>query len=402
VLVLLEAHAMRDLAVDHFATQVSLESLRPLLLHLVEAGAYRSAIQLWQTASAFFHETANYFHSGRYGVRLQEGSPVSGKKLMKALEDAGELLHRMSDGMPERTGFLRRAAASALEVSGRLEAALSLSESDQAVSIDLDDQGQGVIFSEPLRVERKLASLFDARAVLMLSDTLSVGGRFDAVRLELGVPETARELVIPHPRNERARLLLVVPESLPDPNERSWPASVASRFLDVLRLTEGAAVGCFASEAVMANIRDLARSLLLRLPTGRTSGDLIELRLEPSISSDSDPNMSRSGSGPARWACVFLDRLPFESPEMPLHHLERELEPHWFPRYALPRAVRSFRRAARHLLNSEARHAVMIVCDKRILSRSYARLFTEALPGVTISRSMLDVVPFLTGKERSR
>lgn len=236
------------------------------------------------------------------------------------------------------------------------------------------------------QVARMLASLFDARAVLLVSDTLAVGGGFDATRLELGIPESSKELVIVHPRGERPRLLLVVPEFIPLPGEGGWPGAVASLFLKTVQTTQGAVVGCSASPATETGIRELFKRLQL------------SIEVEHLVDGRAEFHPVGLPTALHRPACVFLDRLPFRAP---VTQLERA-NPEDFHHLGVHRAVRTFRRAARHLLYSGARHTVMVVCDKRILTRAYARFFTDALPGVTISRSMQDVASFLAGKEISR
>lgn len=265
VVVLDEAHAAAQLAREALGQCISLETVRGLLAPLVEDGALEEAGRLQKEAASFFDQLTRYLHTSGYRVRLEETCPAPPGALLEALEDAAYALARVWYDCPdlERRRHQRRRA---LDLSGRLEALMNLTDTRQVVTLEHDRSGNAAIRSQPVEVAGFVGQLFArARCVLVTSDTLTVCGRFETIRAELGIPELARVLESMPARSPASRLLMVVPERLPDPTERDWPIAVTCRFMDIQNATDGRACAHFTSEEVVEHVQNHIRYLGARI-----------------------------------------------------------------------------------------------------------------------------------------
>jgi DNA polymerase-3 subunit epsilon/ATP-dependent DNA helicase DinG len=86
--------------------------------------------------------------------------------------------------------------------------------------------------------------------------------------------------------------------------------------------------------------------------------------------------------GPAL-SCLVITRLPFDVPTDPVFAARSETFDSPFFEYAVPQAVLRFRQGFGRLIRSGDDRGVVVVLDQRIRSKSYGRLFVDALPPVS-------------------
>jgi ATP-dependent DNA helicase DinG len=92
---------------------------------------------------------------------------------------------------------------------------------------------------------------------------------------------------------------------------------------------------------------------------------------------------------------VVIDRLPFPSPDDPVLDAISERDRRWFTNYSLPRAVIAFKQGFGRLIRSNADRGVVVVLDRRLVSKSYGKVFTGSLPKMLKSRRIESVQRFL-------
>lgn len=82
--------------------------------------------------------------------------------------------------------------------------------------------------------------------------------------------------------------------------------------------------------------------------------------------------------------CVIIARLPFSSPNTPVNEarieelIDMNVDP--FQRYTLPQAVIKFKQGFGRLIRTENDDGVVLVLDRRIIEKSYGRVFLNSLP----------------------
>jgi ATP-dependent DNA helicase DinG len=81
--------------------------------------------------------------------------------------------------------------------------------------------------------------------------------------------------------------------------------------------------------------------------------------------------------------CLIITKLPFEVPTEPVNQartedMERQGK-NAFMEYSLPRAVLKFKQGFGRLIRSRTDTGRVIICDERIRTKRYGRLFLESI-----------------------
>jgi ATP-dependent DNA helicase DinG len=99
-------------------------------------------------------------------------------------------------------------------------------------------------------------------------------------------------------------------------------------------------------------------------------------------------------------SCVIIDRLPFASPGDPL--LQGRIEAlrrrgrNPFRELQLPKAVIALKQGAGRLIRDPADRGLLVLCDPRLHTRSYGRVFLASLPPMRRTRDLDAVEAFFT------
>jgi len=102
-------------------------------------------------------------------------------------------------------------------------------------------------------------------------------------------------------------------------------------------------------------------------------------------------------------SCVIIDKLPFAAPDDPVLQARtramREGGGNPFMELQLPQAVVALRQGAGRLIRDVDDRGLLMVCDPRLASKSYGRIFIRSLPPMTRTRKFEVVEAFFRGDE---
>jgi DNA polymerase-3 subunit epsilon/ATP-dependent DNA helicase DinG len=89
---------------------------------------------------------------------------------------------------------------------------------------------------------------------------------------------------------------------------------------------------------------------------------------------------------------LVIAKLPFDVPSDPIVAARSESFEDPFHQYMLPEAILRFRQGFGRLIRTQTDRGVVVILDKRILSKQYGRLFIESLPRCnTVQGSVLNI-----------
>lgn len=402
VAILDEAHKAADIARDFFGFRVTQGAVRWAARLLKKIGEVKFYDHVVKEAERFFARLLQHRRSPAYKTRLRTPDAVPWSELVRLI---GEVRDGYVEAVSETSDVdlradLKRAAGRCHDLAQQIASALTLSAPDTVSFIEEDARGNAVLCSKPIRVgERLRQSLFDqTRTVVLTSATLTTGGTFDHLRDEIGVPDP-RELVVDTPFDFQRQALLVVPEDMPEPNDPAFPAAVAAMFAEVMDLADGRTLGLFTSyrnlNATYERVRGNGHRVLKQGDMPRTA--LVEefRRDVGSVLLGTESFWAGVDVPGEALSCVVIDRLPFPSPDDPVLDAISERDRRWFMTYSLPRAVIAFKQGFGRLIRTATDRGVVVVLDRRLVSKPYGRVFTASLPDVLKSRRLENVRHFL-------
>ena len=251
--------------------------------------------------------------------------------------------------------------------------------------------------SAPLRAHRERSHA----AWIFTSATLAVEGRFDhiATRLGLDQPQT---LLAPSPFDWPRQALCYLPPRLPEPAARNYTTAIAEALLPVLHASRGRAFVLFASHRALREAADILRDgpWPLFVQGDAPRAQLLQRFRESGNGVLLGAASFREGVDVAGDALsvVVIDKLPFAAPDDPVFEARldaiRRAGGNPFRDEQLPQAVIALKQGVGRLIRTETDRGVLVLCDPRLLGKSYGKLFLDSLPPFPRTREVADVEAF--------
>jgi predicted DnaQ family exonuclease/DinG family helicase len=244
--------------------------------------------------------------------------------------------------------------------------------------------------------------LFHAKEVVILtSATLTTDASFDFLRGRLAAWD-ADELAVGSPFDFKSSALLCLPTDIPEPNEAYYQKTVEQTLLALCRASQGRALVLFTSYSQLQNTaRAITRPLadngivLYQQGSGVSRVQLLEnFRTTPRSILLGTRSFWEGIDvvGPAL-SVLVISRLPFSVPDDPIFAARAETFDNPFAEYAIPEAILRFRQGFGRLIRTKTDRGVVVVLDKRLLTKSYGSLFLNSLPDCTVAKLPLASLP---------
>jgi len=267
----------------------------------------------------------------------------------------------------------------------------------------------------PLDVADTLNGLINAghQAWIFTSATLAVGEDFSHFSERMGLGAAAG-LTFPSPYALQENGLIYLPPGLPPPSDREHTQQMLDAVTPMLGLTAGGMFCLFTSHRALNAARKWSKSNKRAL-RGRPlliQGDAPRDDLLRRFRDFGNAVLFGTGSfwegvdvrGPAL-SVVAIDKLPFASPADPLMaaRLEfiRRQGGNGFTEHQLPQAALALKQGAGRLLRDQNDYGVIAICDQRISTKSYGKVFLRCLEPVPWTDSLSEVETFLRAHERA-
>lgn len=237
---------------------------------------------------------------------------------------------------------------------------------------------------------------------IFTSATLSVANNFAYFAQGLGLSEvTSSRWESPFDFSTQA--LFYHPKGLPDPKAADFTNKIVDFALPVLRASKGRAFFLFTSHKALkiaAQILQDQTEYPLLVQGMRAKAALLEEFKQQGnaillATSSFWEGVDVRGNA---LSCVIIDKLPFASPGDPvlkarLEAMEKQGRNPFFE-YQLPAAVIALRQGVGRLIRDANDRGVLMVCDPRLLKRSYGKMFLESLPAMRRTRDITHVEKF--------
>ena len=248
------------------------------------------------------------------------------------------------------------------------------------------------------------------RAWIFTSATLSVKNDFSHYNNEMGLID-AQSTCWESPFDFSNQALLYVPTGLPEPNSREYTEQLVKAALPVLQASQGRAFFLCTSLRAMQRTHELLQDAfeaaqldypILVQGQGSRSDMLDNFRkLGNAILIGSQSFWEGVDVRGEALSLVIIDKLPFAPPDDPvlsarIDKMNKEGR-NAFMEYQLPRAVINLKQGAGRLIRDETDRGVLMICDPRIITKSYGKRIWQSLPPMQRTRQLADVETFFQG-----
>jgi len=409
VVIIDEAHQLADTASNFLGINIGGRQLSDLASDaLVEYFKDATDIPALRTACEDLdHEVKDLRLA--FGIELKRGEWYeieNNPKITAGLNAVKEQLQRLNDQLE----------LASVKTKG-LESCFKRAEDllQQLKIIIEDDSGKWIRWYEihkksftlsrtPLDIAAEFRSFMQRHQAVWIftSATLSVANKFDHFSNNLGLTNAA-SASWGSPFDYANQSLFYHPKGLPQPNDPDFIPLIMNFALPVLQASKGRAFFLFTSHRALKQAEMLLKDKLdypLLVQGSRPKGLLLEQFKEAGNAVLLGTSSFWEGvdvRGEAL-SCVIIDKLPFSSPGDPvlkarLNAMERQGRNPFFE-HQLPAAVIALRQGIGRLIRDVKDRGVLMVCDPRLLKRSYGQIFLDSVPPMKRTRDIEDVRAF--------
>ncbi len=417
-----EAHQLPDTATLFFSESLSTVQLTGLArdARLEGAAAAKDHALLPKAADALDKAARDLRlafrqENGRLPLRALEGDRDFASGLDAVLAGLDRLAGELK-GQAERSEGLKRCWQRALTLAEGYERWRSGTDEARVKWAELFRHSLH-LNSTPLSIAGIFGARLEesARAWIFTSATLSVNRDFGHYCGQMGLTD-ARTESWDSPYDFASQALLYIPERLPDPNTPEHTEAVVDAALPVIEAAGGGAFLLFTSLRAMRRgyerlsgafeARGLDYPLLVQ-GEGSRSEMLVRFRdLGNAVLVGSHSFWEGVDVRGEALSLVVIDKLPFAPPDDPvlsarIDRMNREGRNAFFE-YQLPEAVITLKQGAGRLIRDETDRGVLMICDPRLIGRSYGKRILASLPPMKLVRDAKQAASFFPGRARAR
>ncbi|MGJ8618966.1 MAG: ATP-dependent DNA helicase [Methylophilaceae bacterium] len=250
------------------------------------------------------------------------------------------------------------------------------------------------------------------RAWIFTSATLAVKSDFSHYQSQMGLAE-AESLYLLSPFDYEKQALLYAPANMPDPNSAEYINAVAIAALPVIQASQGRAFVLCTSLRAMREVYALLKDAFgrhgMEYPL-LLQGDSTRTELLDRFRAHGNAILVGSQSfwegvdvrGEAL-SVVIIDKIPFAPPDDPvlsarIDKLNAEGK-NAFMEYQLPYSVITLKQGAGRLIRDERDRGVLMICDPRLITKSYGKRIWQSLPPFKRTKELADVEAFFEHKD---
>jgi ATP-dependent DNA helicase DinG len=409
VFILDEAHQLPELAGRFFSQDVSARQLRELGRDVLsECAGISGALDMLRAPVDELDAARRRLrlamdHVSARGAFVQLVAHTEVRDELDGIAVALASLAAALGSQAERSRGLANVHARAQALGSRL-AQIDGEASDEQVRWYEHSRQGFALHMTPLTLAAPLERMREAQpaARIYTSATLSVAGRFEHFSRQMGL-EDPRTLALDSPFDYASQALCYLAPGLPAPGMRDYTERMVAALVPVLEASRGRAFLLFTSHRALKRAAELLREqapwpLLVQgeaprhqlLDAFRASGHGVLLG-----AASFWQGVDVAGEA---LSVVAIDKLPFASPDDPV--LQARLSAltqageNPFMAWQVPNAVIALKQGVGRLIRDTGDRGVLVLCDPRLTSKGYGRLFLASLPPMPRTQELADVQAF--------
>ncbi|NND60665.1 MAG: ATP-dependent DNA helicase, partial [Gammaproteobacteria bacterium] len=413
-----EAHQLPDVASQFFGVAVSTRQLRNLVrdtqAELLDNGHSEAQWRIAPDELSAAIDATTLQWARQPGRQLWPDNKAAAETISLLQQRLGELADMLA-GLEGTSAGLDQCHERTRELAARLTQFDPGNEDGDAGLRWLDGYRRGFsLHLTPFDVAERLGELMSQLPAtwILTSATLAVGDDFSHFIARLGITD-AQCLKLDSPFNFERNSLLMLPNNMPAPNDPGYIDAVCEQALAAIELAGGGAFVLFTSHRAL---REAAQRFA---PGGAFALDYPVLAQGSAPRAQLLEQFRNAGNAvllgtSSFWEgvdvrgtalrLVVIDKLPFASPGDPLMQARleaiRRAGQNPFSTYQLPQAVLTLKQGVGRLIRDRNDFGVAMLCDPRLKSKSYGRVFLSSLPPMpvtddldAVARFYMDAIP---------
>lgn len=236
--------------------------------------------------------------------------------------------------------------------------------------------------------------------VVMTSATLTVENEFHFLKDRLGLnliePRRTLELALPAPFHYERQAFLAIPTDLPEPRNRLFAEQLPHCILECIRISRGRTFVLFTSYGLLNLIfhrlqSDIENQGYNVYRQGQENRHRLLQRFKDDVSSvlfATDSFWEGVDVQGESLESIIITKLPFKVPTEPI--IQARIEAieqsgqNAFIEYTVPQAVIKLRQGFGRLIRSRLDRGSVLILDKRVIQKSYGRIFLNSLPNCRV------------------
>lgn len=394
VVIVDEAHELDARITSVSTAEINARAIKMAANRAKSLGAEGKDVRLAELADDFAIFIDSY-DSGRW-VDMDEPAKNQLDGLATAIIECKTAVSRPSEGEatndPEKFAERQNLTNHLSEMAETIHRILEVFDTDDAADQDdvvwVDDSSLAVA---PLSVADMLReNLFGQNTVVLTSATLALGGRFDVMAAQWGMPKgTWDSMDAGTPFDPAKSGILYVASHLPAPGRDGLAPETLEEMKELIMAAGGRTLGLFSSRRAA---EEAAEKLRMQVPfeifvQGQdTTGALVEKFSKHENSCLFGTLTLWQGVDVPGPACslVLIDRIPFPRPDQPLLQARTEAANaagrKGFMEVSATHAALLMAQGAGRLLRSTTDRGVVAVLDNRIETKRYGGFLKRSMP----------------------
>ncbi len=293
------------------------------------------------------------------------------------------------------------------EVYENINALVSKPDSDFIYWIELSpNRNQIILQIAPLQIGSMMEKYLwhEKASIVLTSATLTTNEGFDYLRGRLNADE-ADEIVLGSPFDYQNSALLFLANDIPEPNNAAaYQRAVENTIIKLAKATDGRMLALFTSYAQLKRTSNAIAPALGEkgiVVYEQGEGASPNTLLENFKSADKAVLLGTRSfwegidiPGEALSALVIV-KLPFDVPSDPIIAARSETYDNPFNEFHLPEAILKFRQGFGRLIRTQSDRGIVVLLDRRVLTKQYGKYFIESLPDCTIKTAPIQELPVI-------
>ena len=244
-------------------------------------------------------------------------------------------------------------------------------------------------------------------SIILTSATLTANGEFDYIRSRLNADE-ADELALGSPFDYENSALLYLVNDIPEPADATnYQKAVEHTLVRLAKATGGRLLALFTSYAQLKRTSQAITSVLAEAEIqvyeqgeGASPNTLLETFKEADRAVLLGTRAFWEGVDipGAALSVLVIVKLPFDVPSDPIVAARSETFDDPFSEYSLPEAILRFRQGFGRLIRTQSDRGVVVILDRRILTKKYGKMFIESLPECKLKVGSMNDLPVTAQK----